>query len=198
MFRRNEQRRGHVRGRLLHGVHQPAQHIERVQMADAKRPRKVQRHHGRRTRRGDAVAYEHRPALIPPVAQRSGENAQRHIRRIRADRKHRGAQRRSGFPVAPEDQREIRHRAAQRGKRLRRPEDQVIPHLAGGCFPVVHFDFAPSFSGLRKCKVFSGRSEFFYCSMRAARSDVARSRDNGKDQRSPPLFTFPAFPAQGR
>ena len=51
-------------------------------MADAKRPRKVQRHHGRRTRRGDAVAFEHRPALIPPVAQRAGENAQRRVRRV--------------------------------------------------------------------------------------------------------------------
>lgn len=54
----------------------------------------------------------------------TGKNAQKHIRRIRADGEQRGAERRATLLIRPNDERKACHRAAERGKRLRRPQAQ--------------------------------------------------------------------------
>lgn len=54
----------------------------------------------------------------------TGKNAQKHIQRIRADGEQRGAERRAALLLRPNDERKACHRAAEHGKRLRRPQAQ--------------------------------------------------------------------------
>jgi len=67
-------------------------------------------------------------SMVAFLFQRSesgtGKNAQKHIRRIRADGEQRGAERRAALLIRPNDERKACHKAAERGKHLRRPQAQ--------------------------------------------------------------------------
>lgn len=54
----------------------------------------------------------------------TGKNAQKYIRRVRADGEQCGAERRAALLIRPNDERKACHRAAERGKRLHRPQAQ--------------------------------------------------------------------------
>jgi hypothetical protein len=73
---------------------------------------------------GKQIADEHHLFLIPPVAERSGENAHRHIGRIGTDGQKGSLQSRTRLFIQPQCQREIGHGAPKRRKGLRAPENE--------------------------------------------------------------------------
>ena len=119
----------HLRGGLLHGVHQPSDGIDHIDMPDRQGIcfQKNQNNQGGES--CHAVTNQHGPFLVPAVCQGAGKDAEHHVGGVGTNHEKGRHERGALLAVGPYHQRISCHGAPQGGKGLTKPKHKKLAHF---------------------------------------------------------------------